>query len=304
MHTDTATAAIKIKSSFVVLTHLLCQPFAYFGRCKSANSELLCHTLSGPFVRLVLTKVLLVDDIPALRQHSRAVVVKQCGDGVELFEAASGKEGIERALQICPDLIILDIAMPDISGVKAAETIWKTRPEQKIIFWSQFHKESYVRAISKILPDQAIHGYVLKSELEDNLAYAIETVLTHENSYIDPIVRNVNRKLSSKDDSLTDVEYETLLDLAIGLTDRAIATRRHISVRGVQKRISALLERLLKGETHFMKESAGVELLNPRTRVVCAALLRGLLVPEDLQTPNNEMLEWIEKEFQPAGLDL
>lgn len=255
-------------------------------------------------MRSALTKILLVDDIPALRQHSRAMIEKQCCEGVEIFEASSGKEGIERALQISPDLIILDIAMPDVSGVKAAETIWKSRPEQKIIFWSQFHKESYVRAISKILPDQAIHGYVLKSELEDNLAYAIETVLTRDNSYIDPIVRNVNRKLSSKDDSLTDVEYETLLDLAIGLTDRAIATRRHISVRGVQKRISALLERLLKGETHFMKESAGVELLNPRTRVICAALLRGLLVPEDLQVPNDEMLNWIEKEFQPAGLDL
>lgn len=255
-------------------------------------------------LRNILPKILLVDDIPALRQHSRAVVEKQLGTKAEIVEAASGKAGIEQALRENPDLIILDIAMPDISGVKAAETIWQKRPEQKIIFWSQFHKESYVRAISKILPDQAIHGYVLKGEVDDNLAFAIETVLTRDNSYIDPIVRNVNRKLASKDESLTDVEYETLLDLAVGLTDRAIATRRHISVRGVQKRISALLERLLKGETHFMKESAGVELLNPRTRVVCAALLRGLLVAEDLQTPNEEMLTWIEKEFQPSNIEL
>ncbi len=255
-------------------------------------------------MRKPLPKILLVDDIPALRQHARAVVEKQCGTGVVIFEASSGAEGIEQALRENPDLIILDIAMPDISGVRVAESIWQKRPEQKILFWSQFHKESYVRAISKILPDLAIHGYVLKSEVEHNLAFAIETVLVHENSYIDPIVRNVNRKLAVKDDSLTDVEYETLMDIAIGLTDRAIAARRHISVRGVQKRISSLLDRLLKGETHFMKESAGLELLNPRTRVVCAALLRGLLVAEDLQMPDQEMRKWIENEFQSSGLEL
>ncbi len=251
-----------------------------------------------------MSRVLLIDDIPALRQHSRAVVLAALGAATEITEAGSGHEGLEQALSLKPDLIILDISMPDMSGVKVAEQIWKVQAGQKIIFWSQFHKESYVRSISKILPDEAIHGYVLKSENESNLAYAVETVLIRENSYIDPVVRQVKKNLSCKDDSLTDVEYETLLDIAVGLTDRAIAARRHISVRGVQKRVSALLDRLLKGELDYMKESAGLEILNPRTRVVCSALMRGLLLGEDLVEPNAEMLAWIDKEYSQAALEI
>ncbi|MFX6118651.1 response regulator transcription factor, partial [Acinetobacter baumannii] len=87
------------------------------------------------------------------------------------------------AAEIKPDLIVMDILMPQMNGIKAAQLIWAQNPATKILFWSQFHRESYVREISKILPDEAIHGYALKSEKDDKLLYAINSVLLYNNPY-------------------------------------------------------------------------------------------------------------------------
>ncbi|MFN8656937.1 MAG: response regulator transcription factor [Candidatus Obscuribacterales bacterium] len=188
-----------------------------------------------------MTTVLIVEDLPALREHAAKVVKETLGANVQIVEANNGATGIEMAKKHDPDMVLLDINMPDMSGVKVAEAIWKEKPNKKILFWSQFHKESYVRAISKILPDEAIHGYALKGEVSQNLAYAIDSVFTHDNSYIDP-VNHAEYRLSCEPGSFNDVRPKRLtIDIAVGLTDRAIAKRRHISVRSVQKRISALL---------------------------------------------------------------
>ena len=242
-------------------------------------------------------RVLIVEDVAALRQHANRVV-KECVPGaVEVTEATNGQEGLKLAKSLLPDLIIMDISMPEMSGIKAAQQIWSESPARKILFWSQYHREAYVRELGKIVPDDAIHGYALKSETDDKLAQAIKSVLIEDNPYIDPIVRGVQAKLKSKDESLSDVEYETLLDTVVGLTDKAIASRRHISVRGVQNRLSMLMEKLLKGEESHIRESAGMEIFNPRTRIVFEALRRGLVDPDDVSTLENEMREWVADEF-------
>jgi DNA-binding NarL/FixJ family response regulator len=155
-----------------------------------------------------------------------------------------------------------------------------------------------VRELGKIVPDEAIHGYALKSETDDKFSYAIRSVLLHDNPYIDPVVRGVQARLHARDGSLTDVEYETLLDIATGLTDKAIALRRHISVRGVQNRLSMLMEKLIKGTDAHLRETAGMEIFNARTRIVFEALKRGLLDPDAVATLENEVVDWISEEFE------
>ncbi len=240
-------------------------------------------------------KVLIAEDLEVMRKNAVSVVRKVAGESSEIDEVSTGTAALEALRKKSFDLVVLDISMSDLSGIKVAESIWSERPSQKIIFWSQFSSESYVRAIGKILPDDAIHGYTLKSEGDDRLAHAIELVLIAGHSFIDPTIKGVRRRLQSKNDALTDIEYETLLDVSVGLNDRAIAQRRHISVRGVQKRISSLLSKLLQGETDHFKESVGVEVLNPRTRLLCIAFRRELILAEDLKEPEREMLEWLNK---------
>jgi DNA-binding NarL/FixJ family response regulator len=151
--------------------------------------------------------------------------------------------------------------------------------------------------LGKIVPDEAIHGYVLKSETDEKFVEAVRSVLIDGNPYIDPVIRGVQARLCSRDNSLTDVEYETLLDIATGFTDKAIALRRHISVRGVQSRLSFLLDKLVRGSDAHLRETSGMEIFNPRTRVVFEALRRGLLDPDEVSALEESAKEWINAEF-------
>jgi len=244
-----------------------------------------------------MTSILIVEDVPGLRQHARKVVEQVVPPPVEIVEAANGAEGLKLAQSTNPDLIIMDISMPEMSGIKAAQQIWSDAPSRRILFWSQFHREAYVRELGRIVPDEAIHGYALKSETDDKFGQAVKSVLLLGDPYIDPLVRGVQARLASKDSSLTDVEYETLLDVTVGLTDRAIATRRHISVRGVQNRLSMLLQKLLHGEDAHLRETADMEIFNARTRIIFECLRRGLIDPDDLSSLETELSEWLAEEF-------
>lgn len=243
------------------------------------------------------TKLLVVDDLSALRQHIIRLVKEKITGDLEVMEAPNGAEGLKLFRTFKPDMIVMDIVMPEMTGIKAAQQIWSESPRTKILFWSQFHKEAYIRELGKIVPDEAIHGYALKSESDEKLLYALTSIMVHDNPYIDPIVRGVQTRLQSKDGSLSDVEYETLLDIALGLTDKAIAYRRHISVRGVQNRLAMLSAKLFKGEDVFLKESAGMEVYNPRTRLVLEGLKRGLIDIDQIPQLEEELDEWIAEEF-------
>lgn len=241
-------------------------------------------------------RVLIVEDVPGLRQHAARVVREVVADA-DVVEADNGSEGLRVARSCNPDLVIMDISMPEMSGIKAAQQMWSEVPDRRILFWSQYHREAYVRELGRIVPEVAIHGYALKSEPDEKLKLAIRCVLLHDDPYIDPLVRGVQDRLESRDKSLSDVEFETLLDVVTGLTDKAIAARRHISVRGVQNRLAALAEKLIKPDILKMKNLVELETFNSRTRIVFEALQRGLLDPDEIGKLEDELRDWVEDEF-------
>jgi DNA-binding NarL/FixJ family response regulator len=241
-------------------------------------------------------RILIIEDVAGLRQHA-ANMVQECVPGAEIEAAENGAEGLKMARKLNPELIVMDISMPELNGIKAAQQIWAETPQRKILFWSQYHREAYVRELGKIVPDEAIHGYVLKSETDEKFAKALRSVLLNDDPYIDPVVQGVQARLRSRDESLSDVEYETLLDIATGLTDKAIALRRHISVRGVQNRLSMLIEKLVRGSDSHLRETTGMEIFNPRTRVIFEALRRGLLDPDEVSVLQTALTEWLSSEF-------
>ncbi|HEY9772704.1 MAG TPA: response regulator transcription factor [Planktothrix sp.] len=247
-----------------------------------------------------MTRVLIIEDVVALRKHA-AGLVKQIVAEAEISECDNGQEGLRMARSVEPDLIIMDISMPQLNGIKAAQQIWAQAPDRKILFWSQYHREAYVRELGKIVPDEAIHGYALKGETDEKFAGAIRSILLQDIPYIDPVVRGVQMRLHTRDGSLTDVEYETILDIALGLTDKAIALRRHISVRGVQNRLSMVLDKLIKGYDNHLRETAGMDVYNARTRIVFEALRRGLIDPDDMSSMENELRDWLATEFGCEG---
>lgn len=99
----------------------------------------------------------------------------------------------------------------------------------------------------------------------------------------------------SKSDFLSDAEAETLIDIAIGLTDRTIAMRRGLTVRGVQNRLSPLALKILKKDHWKLRQSGDLEVFNPRTRIIMEALRRGYIRVEQLQPANSDCEEWLNQ---------
>lgn len=262
------------------------------------NTPLREQISSGAIPKRDKTVILVAEDLTGMRNHAVELMRKMFPDNAEIHEAVNGSDCVRLAVEHVPDLIIMDIAMPLTNGIKAAQQIWSRIPSMKILFWSQYHREIYVRDLARVLPDEAIHGYILKSETDDKFEYAVNCILKHNNPYIDPVVRNIKSRLTKKDESLSDIEYETLVDICLGLTDKAIARRRHVSVRGVQNRVSILEAKLLKGQNVIARENSGLEVYNTRARAIFEAFKRGLIDHDMLEEMDNEMREWMAAELE------
>lgn len=241
-------------------------------------------------------KILVVEDLEPLRTHIRGVLQKTLGE-VEIIEAVNGTEGLDKFEKVKPDMLVLDIVMPEMTGTKLAKQIWSKHPSTKILFWSQFHQESYVREIGKMVPDEAIHGYALKTESEEKLSHAIRSVLILDNPYIDPLVRSIQHSVRAKDSLITEDEYSVLVSLVLGLTDKAIADREHISVRGVQNRISSLSVKLVKNLDSHTKESAGMEVLNTRARIILEAFRQRYIDVDEIAEMETEMAGFLSRRY-------
>eukprot|EP00913_Durusdinium_trenchii_P031531 g29523.t1 len=210
-------------------------------------------------------------------------------DGV--IEADNGLSGEIQARSARSEHVVMDLQMSARNGIEAARTIWRERPETKILFWSNYSDEAYVRGVARIVPEGATYGYVLKSTSEDRLKLALRSVFIEAQCVIDREVRGIQQKSLSNNFGLSDVEYEILLDVAVGLTDKAIAQRKKLSLRSVQNRLQQLYDKLGVYD-NLPKGSEGW--FNLRTRAVAVALSRKVL--------NASAVERAERDLRQARL--
>lgn len=244
-----------------------------------------------------MATILIADDLPSLRQHASSLIKEKVNEGAKFYEAENGMEAVKLFRTCNPDMIVMDISMPEMNGIKAAQQIWSENKRMKILFWSQFQREVDVRELAKIVPDDAVHGYAIKTEPDEKFVSAVSDILFFDSPYIDPIVKNVQARAVRSDKALSDSEFEILMDICMGLTDRAISQRRHISVRGVQGKLGVLMKKLMKRSNQEVAEDIGMEFYNPRTRVVVEALMRQLIDPDELKKLDEEVDEWLFDEF-------
>ncbi len=225
----------------------------------------------------------------ALLKEAVEAMLPECAS---VLEAADGVEAMNIAREHRPGFVILDLQMPNATGVDAAKAIWRHKPDTRILFWSNYADEAYVRGVAKIVPPQAVYGYVLKSASEERLRFAIRGVFIEDQCVIDREVRGVQQRTESRVQGLTDPEYEILIDLALGLTDKAIAARHGLSLRGAQSRLQHLYEKL--GLDHASPaEGPWGPTFNSRTRAIQVAFSRGLLNPEALRREDEQLAEWL-----------
>ncbi|MFA7415469.1 MAG: response regulator transcription factor [Rhizobium sp.] len=238
--------------------------------------------------------ILIIEDDVLHRAYLREAVHAALPECDMLIEAENGMIGERLAREHRSANIIMDLQMSPRNGIEAARTIWKERPDTNILFWSNYSDEAYVRGVSRIVPDGAAYGYVLKSASDDRLKLALRSIFIESQCVIDREVRGMQQKSLSYGGGFTDSEYEVLIDIALGLTDRAIAQRRNLSLRSVQNRLQQLYEKL--DVYQAVGEDGEDGRFNLRTRAITIAILRKLLNHNALEKAEAELASWLDGE--------
>lgn len=213
---------------------------------------------------------------------------------VNITRAPNGDAALEIGLSRNNPLVISDIQMPEMNGIDFAQKLWEQQPEARIVFWSQFKDEMYIRALVKIVPPETVYGYILKSSPKERIASAIRTVLLDEQCWIAPEVRKVQGRAGHSLTALSDIEYEALLDISLGLTDNLIAQRRYLSRRGVQSRLNSLYNKLGIDQEQFNTEKVG-DSFNLRNRAVAISNARGLINAFEMESEEKEFQSWFKR---------
>lgn len=239
--------------------------------------------------------ILIAEDNVAQRHYLREILEKEFTDHLPVLEASDGEETVTLALANRPELCVLDIQMPKLSGVKAARAIWKEYPTARIIFWTQFPHEIYINEIRKIVksvePPPA-YGFIHKNNPESRFLRFVAAVLEDGADMIDPAFKD-----SFKRPLLTEFEAEALYYLALGLSNWAIARKCSLSLRGVESRLATLYEKLFASISEGTQNEAYDKLAyNIRTRAFFEALRRGLLNSDELENAAHDLEAWIERD--------
>ena len=186
-------------------------------------------------------KILLVDDHQMVRLGLKSYLELQ--DGIaEVSEAVNGKEGVEQALASRPDVIIMDIVMPEMNGIEATLAILKEWPEAKILILTSYLDNE------KIYPvlDAGAHGYMLKTSSAEEILRAIKKVAKGEFAIETEVSKKVeyHRNHIELHEDLTARERDILGLLAKGYENQRIADELFISLKTVKTHVSNILSKL------------------------------------------------------------
>jgi DNA-binding NarL/FixJ family response regulator len=230
--------------------------------------------------------VLIADDEERDRTWLKDLLTKHLPEQAPIHEVSDGQQAIDNSLKLKPELIFLDIKMPHVSGIKAAEQILQKLPETGVIILSNFSDEVYVRQLWKIVPADGAFGYVLKNASNEQVVEAAKAVLSGD-CWIHPGIARVIQRTQNRATSLTSAEYEALICIGLGLTDSAIARKLYLTEKAVQSRLKSLYSKLAipgRGENQETD-------FNQRCRAVYLAYRRGLINQSELD-------EWESKIFE------
>ena len=175
------------------------------------------------------TRVLIVDDHPMVAQGIRALL--ETYDDLDIVGTlTNGQEAVDRVAALDPDVILLDLNMPRLSGLSATEIILERRPDTRILILSMHDSPEY---ISTALSHGAM-GYVLKDVPTEEVKLAIDTVMRGERYLCTGARTSLAPGTADGREPLTSREQAILLALAQGQSNKDVAARFDISVRTVE----------------------------------------------------------------------
>ncbi len=192
-------------------------------------------------------RILVADDHALVREGIIAIL--KLHDDVEVVaEAADGKDTIQKALKLLPDIVLLDIALPGLGGLEATIEIKKTAPEIRILVLSQYDDREYVSRLLKA----GVSGYILKHAVGTDLISSIRAVARGEFYLYSAIASSVVGDYLSARDAVAEDPYERLTDrekqvlklIAEGQTHKEVANLLNISSKTVIAHYTNVQEKL------------------------------------------------------------
>ncbi len=220
-------------------------------------------------------RVLLVDDDDLMRAGLKAVLSSD--SRVEVVgEAGSGREAVERVRALRPDLVLMDVRMPDLDGIAATREIIAAWPEVKVVILTTFEQDDYIFGAL----NAGASGFLLKRSGPEELLAAIQTVAAGDSLLSPSVTRTVIDRMARQPtpeigpsrllDSLTPREHEVLVLLARGLSNSEIAAELVIEESTVKTHVKRILMKLR---------------LRDRIQAVVFAYESGLVQPGPKATP-------------------
>lgn len=188
-------------------------------------------------------RIVLADDHAVVRQGFKMILAAQ-PDMEIVGEAGNGRDAVELASRLQPDLVVMDVAMPELNGIEATRRMAEASPRTRVLALSM-HKDSvYVREILRA----GAHGYLLKDSLSADLLSAVRSVAGGQ-GYLSPAVSNAvlddyRRHVTDPIDLLTSREREVLQMIAEGKTNKEIAGVLNLSVYTVDAHRGRIMEKL------------------------------------------------------------
>ncbi len=195
-----------------------------------------------------MIRILLADDHDITRLGIREMLSGY--EGLDVCgEASNGREAVKLAEELKPDIVLLDIDMPELSGIEATRQIKKLLPETEVLIYTMHDAEQLIRRALMA----GARGFVLKSDIYNKLIEAIEALSRHKpflnvqasETVLDSFVKSATE--SEEDAVLTDREREIVQLLAEGKSNKEIAATLGISIRTVETHRRAIMNKLKAG---------------------------------------------------------
>jgi DNA-binding NarL/FixJ family response regulator len=194
-------------------------------------------------------RILIADDHALIREGTRGVISREAGWEV-CGQASNGREAVAQAMALKPDVVILDMTMPELSGLEAAVQIKRSLPETEIVMLSAYGSEDLVRGAFRA----GVKSFIVKTETEEFLVEAVKALASHK-PFLTPRVSQIlvssfvepaegGRAESEPGEILSTREREVLHLVAEGKTSKEVADALGIGTRTAENHRASILRKL------------------------------------------------------------
>jgi DNA-binding NarL/FixJ family response regulator len=213
-----------------------------------------------------LLRILIVDDHAVVRRGIRSLLESEPGFTVA-GEAGNGREAVEMARRLQPDVIVMDLTLPELNGLDAARQIVKESPRIEIVVLTMHHSEELARDVLRT----GARGYVLKSDADQSLVTAVKSLRDHK-PFLSPnvtefVLDDYLRRNDGSEGALTEVtarEREIIQLLAEGSSNKEVASTLGISVKTIEAHRANIMRKLrLRSVTELVRYAIRNNIVQP-----------------------------------------